>query len=315
MTSPQVAGRLLVTGSAGFIGSHLVRHLAASGRQVVGVDRREPAGGLTSGPRLRHVVADLRDLPLEPLLEGVATVVHLAAVPGVRASWREFETYLECNLLVTRRLLEACRAVGVPRFVIASSSSVYGDGADEPMSETRMPAPASPYAVTKLAAEQLTLAYTQRPGSRLRAVALRFFTVYGPGQRPDMLISRLITAALDGSEITIFGDGTARRDFIYVDDVVRAITGVIDTPVSGGVFNIGTGQNISVSDLVTQVAGLTGRSPVVVHGGRKAGDVGFTLADVRRASETLGFRASTSLTQGLRLSIDDRRSLMSAVGA
>jgi nucleoside-diphosphate-sugar epimerase len=315
MTSSQVTGKLLVTGSAGFIGSHLVRHLVASGRHVVAVDRREPGPGSESGPFLQQVVGDLRDIDLGPLLDGVATVVHLAAIPGVRPSWREFDTYVECNLLVTRRLLEACQAAGVPRFVIASSSSVYGDGAYEPMSESRTPAPASPYAVTKLAAEQLALAYAQRPGSGLSAVALRFFTVYGPGQRSDMLISRLIIAALNGSAIDIYGDGTARRDFIYVDDVVRAIVKAMDAKVGGCVLNVGTGCNVSVSEIIDQVIELSEGTPTVIHGERKAGDVGFTLADVRRTADLLGFRASVPLAEGLRLSIDDRRSLMSVVGA
>ncbi|WP_239082081.1 NAD-dependent epimerase/dehydratase family protein [Actinoplanes teichomyceticus] len=304
-----------MTGSAGFIGSHLMRHLAASGRHVVGVDRRPAAAGAASGARVRHVVGDLRTLDLEPLLDGISAVVHLAAIPGVRPSWQEFDSYVECNVLATRRLLEACRATGLPRIVVASSSSVYGDSAHERMSESQAPAPASPYAVTKLAAEQLALAYAQRPGSRLSAVALRFFTVYGPGQRPDMLISRLIDAALNGTEISIYGDGSARRDFVFVDDVVRAIGRAMDTGVGSGVFNVGTGRNVSVAELIAQASALAERSPVVVHRDRQPGDVGVTLADVSRTAEVLGFRASTDLAEGLRRSIEDRRSQMVAVGA
>lgn len=315
MANPQVTGRVLVTGSAGFIGSHLLRHLAAAGRQVTGVDRRGPAPLDDRGGRVRQIVGDLRTLELEPLLDGVSTVVHLAAIPGVRPSWRDFDDYVECNLLVTRRLLEGCQAAGVTRLVIASSSSVYGEVAGQPMAESRTPAPASPYAVTKLAAEQLALAYARRPGSRMTAVALRFFTVYGPGQRPDMLIHRLITAALTGDEITIYGDGSARRDFIYVGDVVRAVSRAMEADVDSGTFNLGTGRNVSVTELISLVSALAGEAPRVVHQQRKAGDVGFTLADVHRAAESLGFRAATDLAEGLRLSIEARRRHLAAVGA
>ncbi|WP_169789734.1 NAD-dependent epimerase/dehydratase family protein [Actinoplanes subtropicus] len=304
-----------MTGSAGFIGSNLVRHLAAAGRQVVGIDRREPAPGTDFPDHLRQVVGDLRSVDLAPLLEGVGTVVHLAAIPGVRPSWRDFDDYVECNLLVTRRLLEACTTAGTPRLVIASSSSVYGDGVRGPMAETRSPAPASPYAVTKLAAEQLALAYAHRPGSRLSTVALRFFTVYGPGQRPDMLISRLIRAALTGDEIEIYGDGTARRDFIYVGDVVEAITRVVDANVGSGVFNLGSGGNVSLTELISQVSELAERAPRVVHRDRKAGDVGFTLADTGRTATALGFRAATTLVEGLRLSIEAQRARMATTSA
>ncbi|GLY08392.1 MULTISPECIES: NAD-dependent epimerase/dehydratase family protein [Actinoplanes] len=314
MADPQVAGGVLVTGSAGFIGSHLLGHLAAGGRRVTGVDRRDPAVA-DHGARVRQVVGDLRSIPLAPLLEGVSTVVHLAAIPGVRPSWREFDDYVECNLLVTRRLLEACHAAGVARLVIASSSSVYGEVAGLPMAESRTPAPASPYAVTKLAAEQLALAYARRPGSRLSTVALRFFTVYGPGQRPDMLIHRLITAALTGSEIAIYGDGGARRDFIYVDDVVRAVSRAMDAPVDSGTFNLGTGRNVSVGELISLVSTLAGSAPQVVHQDRKAGDVGFTLADVSRTADSLGFRATTDLAEGLRRSIEARRRQLAEIGA
>lgn len=312
MGSSQATGKVLVTGSAGFVGGHLVRHLAASGRQVTGVDRRD-----TSDPveRARQVVGDLRTVDLPPLVDGVSTVVHLAAIAGVRPSWRDFDRYVECNLLVTRRLLEACQAAGVVRLVIASSSSVYGECAGQPMAETQTPAPASPYAVTKLAAEQLALAYARRPGSRMSTVALRFFTVYGPGQRPDMLIHRLITAALSDTEINIYGDGNARRDFIYVDDVVRAIVRATEADMDSGICNVGTGRNVSVGELIDLVSVLADNAPRVIHQERKAGDVSFTLADPNRTAELLGFRATTDLAEGLRRSIEARRRQLAAVGA
>lgn len=304
------SGPVLVTGSAGFIGAHLVDHLGRSGRRVIGVDRRKPtirAGQPDRFGNVRHVRDDLRTMDIAPLLDGVSSVVHLAALPGVRPSWERFDEYVDTNIIATRRLLEACLSAGVARLVIASSSSVYGNRSGGRMAEHQPPAPVSPYAVTKLAAERLAVAYAVRPDSTLSTVALRFFTVYGPGQRPDMLISRLIGAALNGTEIRIFGDGSQRRDFVYVEDVVRAVDAALRSPGRDDVVNVGTGQDVSVTEIIEYVSELVGRRPLVRLDRQHPGDVTLTRADVRRAAELLGFRCRVPLREGLLRHIESIR--------
>ncbi|MFY1622026.1 NAD-dependent epimerase/dehydratase family protein [Micromonospora sp. WMMD735] len=302
---------VLVTGAAGFIGRHLVEHLADRGQPVIGVDLRPRPAGAAGG----HVVADLRTTDIRPLLDGVSAVVHLAALPGVRPSWDRFDDYVESNVIVTRRLLEAGVQTGLRRLVIASSSSVYGNQRDGVMTEDQPPAPISPYAVTKLAAEHLALAYAARPASVLTSMALRFFTVYGPRQRPDMLISRIISAVRDGREIRVFGDGSQRRDFVFVKDAVRAVAAAVDAPGPSRVCNVGTGEQISVTGIIDLISELMGRPANVRVEPHRAGDVVSTRADVTRTAEALGFRASVSLREGLRAHIDAVRSESMPVGA
>ncbi|MEU4526617.1 NAD-dependent epimerase/dehydratase family protein [Micromonospora ureilytica] len=288
---------VVVTGSSGFIGSHVVDQLSAMGRRVVGIDRRPPVDPVRPG--VRYVTNDLLHLDITRELQGASTVVHLAALPGVRPSWEHFDQYVQSNIGATRRLLEACAEAGVRRLVIASSSSVYGDRNAGPMREDQAPAPVSPYAVTKLAAEQLALAYAHRPETALTTIALRFFTVYGPGQRPDMLISRIIDAALRGAEIQIYGDGSQRRDFIFVHDVVRAIVAAMDAPGGNYICNVGTGSDISVSETIALLAKLIGREPITRMECARPGDVDLTRADSIRAAELLDFRASVPFHEGL----------------
>jgi nucleoside-diphosphate-sugar epimerase len=247
-------------------------------------------------------------MDLEPLLEGVSCVVHLAALPGVRPSWRLFDQYVESNVMATHRLLQAATAAGVSRLVLASSSSVYGNRTSGAMAEHEAPAPVSPYAVTKLAAEQLAIAYAARTDNALTTTVLRFFTVYGPRQRSDMLISRLIVAACNATEIRVFGDGSQRRDFIYVEDVVHAIDAAICSATSEDVVNVGTGNAISVAEIIALVTELVGQEPMVRVESQRAGDVALTRADVRKASELLGFRPRVSLRDGLLRHIDSTRS-------
>lgn len=301
---------ILVTGSSGFIGGHLVESLSRNGQAVVGVDRRPPRALDAGDGRapVRQIQDDLRFMELKPLLDGVSTVIHLAALPGVRPSWERFEEYVETNVLVTRRLLEAAAAAGVSRLVVASSSSVYGNRSTGSMAEDQVTAPASPYAVTKLAAERLALAYSARPDSRMTTVALRFFTVYGPGQRPDMLISRIISAVLDGTELRVFGDGSQRRDFVFIDDVVAAVTAAARAPIGDQVVNVGTGRDTSVTETIRLVGELLGRAPVLRTDRQQAGDVTLTRADPSRAAELLGFRSTVSLREGLVRHIESMRS-------
>src|SRR5215213_5528429 len=221
----------LVTGAAGFIGSHLADRLLADGVEVRAVDRlsdyydvdlkRANLANLETHSSFSFLEGDLNQTELGPLLDGVEVVFHLAAQPGVRASWgREFEIYLSDNLLATQRLLEECRERELRRFVFASSSSIYGDAERFPTKETDPPAPVSPYGVTKLAAEHLSRQYFG--GFGVPTVGLRYFTIFGPRQRPDMAFNRFIRAGLDGEAIDVYGDGLQERDFTYVGDAVEA---------------------------------------------------------------------------------------------
>jgi UDP-glucuronate 4-epimerase len=307
---PAEAGRsVVVTGAAGFIGSHVTETLLGLGFPVVGIDHcqghprqvwernLEPA---LAHPRFQLVRGDLAQIPLEPLLAGADTVFHLAARPGVRTSWgAEFGGYVTSNVLGTHRLLEAASAAGVRRAVVSSSSSVYGLAPEGPLGEHLLPSPLSPYGVTKLAAEQLAMVHARRPGSRLSVVALRYFTVYGPRQRPDMAIDRMIRSALTGEPVTIYGDGHQRRDFTFVDDAVRANLLGMTADVEAAVVNVGTGTTTSVLDLVDLVGEAVGRPVVVRHGRSGAGDVRSTWADLSRSAELLGYRPTVDLRTGV----------------
>nr|WP_037731178.1 NAD-dependent epimerase/dehydratase family protein [Streptomyces roseochromogenus] len=304
----------MVTGAAGFIGSHLVEELRRSGKNVVGIDRKTgwPEVEISASDGLGYLRTIRRDLvsaDLDICLKNASAVFHLAALPGVRPSWTQFPEYLHCNVLATQRLLDACVRLGVPRVVVASSSSVYGGVADGAMNEDDIPHPLSPYGVTKLAAERLALAFAARPDAALSVTALRFFTVYGPGQRPDMFISRVIRATLGGEPVEIFGDGAQIRDFVHVSDVVRALQLAATAPACG-VLNIGTGHAVSVNEVLALTGELTGLVPDARYGPARLGDVRATTADVGRARLRLGFRARTDLRTGLAAQIEwTRRSL------
>lgn len=301
----------LITGVAGFIGSHLAAELLAQGWLVTGVDARSAAtdpvaaqnlSGLAASARFRLVAADIAVADLEVLLEGVQVVFHLAALPGVRRSWGDrFADYLACNVLATQRLLEACAAVEVPRLVFASSSSVYGQVGGAPSRETDLPRPASPYGVSKLAAERLCLAYANRPGAVPGVVALRYFTVYGPRQRPDMAVTRIMRAALSGRAVPLYGTGAQRRDFTYVSDVVSATIAAATAPAgSGEVVNVGSGASVPLADVVDEVARLAGVPVPVLRRIAQPGDVDATAADLARARDLLGYQPRVGLAEGLR---------------
>lgn len=303
------AVQALVTGCAGFIGSTLVDALLARGDDVVGVDCFTPyydpatkrANLADAGVHRRFalVEADLRTADLRPLLEGVDVVFHLAGQPGVRWSWAEgFAAYDGHNVLATQRLLEAARAAGTPRFVFASSSSVYGQAARHPTSELDLPAPHSPYGVTKLAAEHLCGLYAANWG--LGTVALRYFTVYGPRQRPDMAIHRLIGAGLAGTAFPLYGDGSAVRDFTFVDDVVAANLAAAEADVlPGTVANVAGGGEIAMRDLVALAARVLDRPVAIDEQPRQAGDVARTGGSIERAADLLGWAPRTDVAEGL----------------
>jgi nucleoside-diphosphate-sugar epimerase len=300
--------KCLVTGAAGFVGSHLAEHLVGLGHDVVGVDcfldyypraaKERNLRSLRQSPRFRAVEDDLSRAELPPLLAGIDWVFHQAAQAGVRASWgRDFEIYARNNVVATQRLLEAARDVGVRRFVYASSSSIYGDTADLPMREQSLPRPVSPYGVTKLAAEHLCWLYWKNYG--LSTTSLRYFTVYGPRQRPDMAMHRFLKGARTGDEITLYDDGEQTRDFTYVADVVGVNVAAAERAEGGEVFNIGGGSRVSVNHVLATIEEISGRSLRVKRDARQKGDVRHTAADCTRARERLGFRPETSLAEGL----------------
>ena len=311
--------KVVVTGVAGFIGSTLADRLLEDGHEVVGVDSFENYYPRTmkvanlaravGNPRFTLAEGNLLDLAAHDGGQGCApllrqeigeadTIYHLAAQAGVRASWgRSFRTYTDNNVLATQLLLEECRPAGVHRFVYASSSSVYGDSPQLPLREDGPCRPLSPYGVTKLAGEQLCDLYLRN--FDVPAVSLRFFTVYGPRQRPDMGFHRFIRALLAGEEIPIYGDGEQTRDFTYVDDIVDGL--VAATQASAGlVINLGGGSRVSLNDALRTLERATGMPVKRRMQAQEAGDVRHTWADVSRAHETLGFTPKITLEAGLR---------------
>lgn len=301
--------RCLVTGSAGFIGSHLAERLVADGHEVVGVDcfldyyprsmKERNLAGLRSHARFRLVEDDVARMDLAPLVAGVDWVFHQAAQAGVRASWgRDFQIYTENNIFATQRLLEAALGARVKRLVYASSSSVYGDAAERPMREETRPQPVSPYGVSKLAAEHLCWLYWKNYG--LETVSLRYFTVYGPRQRPDMAFHRFLKAALFGDVLTLYDDGEQTRDFTFISDAVAANLAAVERGWGGEVFNVGGGSEVSVNHVLETIGEVSGRSIRVRREPRQHGDVRHTAADCRRARERLGFQPKVRLEEGLR---------------
>ncbi|MEO6463101.1 MAG: NAD-dependent epimerase/dehydratase family protein [Candidatus Eisenbacteria bacterium] len=301
-------GTAVVTGAAGFIGSHLSEALVARGFDVVGVDaftdyydpaiKRRNVAPLLAGPRFRLLELDLATAALDALPARPRWVFHLAAQPGVRASWgREFATYATQNVLATQRLLEHVKDAGSERVVVASSSSVYGDAEALPTSETDLPRPFSPYGVTKLAAEHLALLYARNFG--VPAVAMRYFTVYGPRQRPDMGFHKFIRALLADQPIGVYGDGGQTRDFTFVADAVAANLAAAERGVPGTAYNVGGGSRVSVNDVLARLGRLAGRTPRIERGPPQPGDPRDTGADIARAGRDLDWQPRVALDEGL----------------
>lgn len=304
--------RCLVTGVAGFVGSHLAERLLIDGHQVCGIDafvdyyprhiKEKNLEGPRSWANFTFIEGDLLDrtIDLFPILEGVDWIFHQAAQAGVRASWgKEFALYINCNILVTQRLLEtALRAGNIRRFVYASSSSVYGNTTVMPVPETVSLQPFSPYGVTKLAAEHLCTLYQRNFG--LPTVSLRYFTVYGPRQRPDMAFHRFCKAIVERSPIRVYGDGYQTRDFTYIDDVVEAnISAAIQDAAIGEVLNIAGGSRVSVHDVIQLLREIADTSIDIAFDDKQRGDVRDTYADTTRAEKVIGYRPSVSLRDGL----------------
>ena len=290
--------KYVVTGAAGFIGSHLAEKLLEAGHEIVPVDcftdyydaalKEENAAGLD--------VARL-DLAEENLdLAGIDGVFHLAGQPGVRSFGDVFEEYVRRNLLASRRVFEAAAAAGT-RVVFASSSSIYGDAERYPTPEETEARPISPYGITKLGCEQLAHAYSQ--GFGLDAVVLRYFTVYGPRQRPDMALARIVGALARGSSFELYGDGLQSRSFTYVADAVAATIAAMEGARAGTVYNVGGGQEATMREAIATLERVSGRTLDLVERPAAAGDVRRTAADVTRIERDLGWRATTSLQDGL----------------
>jgi UDP-glucose 4-epimerase len=300
--------KALVTGAAGFIGSTLADALTARGTEVIGVDcftdyyprevKEHNLAPLRARPTFTFIEDALQTVALDRILDGVTHVFHLAAQAGVRKSWgRDFATYTTHNVDATQRLLEGVKERPLARFVYASSSSVYGDAVPIPMREDAMVQPVSPYGVTKLAAEHLCLLYATN--YQVPAVSLRFFTVYGPKQRPDMGFHRFLRAALTGQPITLYGDGEQTRDFTFVGDIVSGLIAAGERGRVGGVYNLGGGSRVSINDVLAIIERVTGRTLDIRREATQKGDMRDTFADTSLAKTELGFVPSTSLEQGL----------------
>lgn len=298
----------LVTGVAGFIGSHLAERLLQEGHQVCGIDRflenyprrlkESNLSRLTGHSRFQLVEGDLAQLNLAELQRDVTYVFHLAAQPGVRASWgQEFTQYTHNNILATQHLLEACKGKGIKKFVYSSSSSVYGDTEDLPMREDGMTRPVSPYGVSKLAAEHLCYLYWK--GFGVPTVSLRYFTVYGPRQRPDMFFHIFMRALLRKEEIPLFDDGGQSRDFTFCSDIVEGTLAAALYPGSGEVFNLGGGGRTTLIEAIRIVEEVTDKKARLKTLARQKGDVRHTEAQITRAREKLGFSPRVALLDGL----------------
>ena len=306
-TAERAGATYVVTGCAGFIGSHLAEVLLERGDRVLGIDaftdyyaretKEANLAGLLRRPRFELLEVDLVDAPIDVLFEGVDGVFHLAAQPGVRGSWgRTFDVYLRDNLLATQRVFEAATRRGV-RVVFASSSSVYGNAATYPTSEDTPPRPVSPYGVTKLCCEHLAATYEDEAG--LDFVAMRYFTVYGPRQRPDMAIARIAAALAEGGRFVVYGTGEQSRDVTYVDDAVLATLAAMDAAAPGSILNVGGGSETSLREIIELCRTLSGRDLEIEHRAAAAGDVRRTAADTSRILAELGWRPQTELEQGL----------------
>jgi nucleoside-diphosphate-sugar epimerase len=299
----------LVTGGAGFIGSHLSERLLQQGAKVVAIDcftdyyprsiKERNLQGLLGRPNYRFIEGELAAVDLPAILNDVTHVFHLAAQAGVRKSWgSDFKTYTTLNVDATQILLEACVGRPIERVVYASSSSVYGDEVSLPMLEDAVPRPVSPYGVTKLAAEHLCNLYFVN--HRVPTVSLRYFTVYGPRQRPDMGFHRFFTAVLADRPVVQFGDGLQTRDFTFVADAVSATAAAAVRGAPGGVYNIGGGSRVTLREVFEMIGRVTGRPLRIDHQPEQKGDMRDTYAETSRARADLGFAPSVSLEEGLR---------------
>jgi nucleoside-diphosphate-sugar epimerase len=300
----------IVTGVAGFIGSNLAQKLLEQGDQVIGIDqfndyydpslKRQNVHILANYPEFKLIEADIQALDWRQLLQGVEVLFHQAAQAGVRASWGDgFRQYTERNINATQIILEAAKETpSLQRMVFASTSSVYGNAETMPTPETLCPQPVSPYGITKLAAERLCWLYHQN--FNVPVTALRYFTVYGPRQRPDMAFHKFFQAAIAGKPIGIYGDGKQTRDFTFISDAVAANLAAAVVPEAlGEVFNIGGGSRVVLLDVLDTMEKVIGKPIERLHQGLARGDARHTAADVTKARTILGYNPQVSLAEGL----------------
>jgi UDP-glucose 4-epimerase len=310
-----------VTGAAGFIGSHLCARLVAEGHEVTGVDafmdyypRAQNESNLleiSSTKNFSLVEGDILELDLKSYFENTEYIFHLAAQPGVRGSWgSSFDIYVHNNILATQKVLEAAKGLPLKKLVCASSSSIYGDAEAFPTPEVIIPQPVSPYGVTKLATEHLCSLYHKNHG--VPTVCLRFFTVYGPSQRPDMAFNRFIRAVVLGKENQVYGDGEQTRDFTYVDDTVEGAIRAAKSDMVGDVFNIGGGSRTTVNDVLRLIEKILDRPALVAYLPAQPGDVRHTAACIDKASSVIGYEPKIRLEQGLRAEVNWLQKFLSA---
>jgi UDP-glucose 4-epimerase len=301
--------KVVVTGAAGFIGSHLVEECLRRGWTVVAIDSLttyySPTAKVRNADHFRrhhrcnYIEEDILDVDLPSLLEGTSVVFHLAAQAGVRASWgQSFDVYTQLNITVLQRLLEASRHASLDRFVFASSSSVYGDAEALPTPEDQVLRPVSPYGATKALGEHLTYLYFRNYA--VPTVNLRYFSVYGPRQRPDMAFHRAIEAALGGVEFRLFGDGGQTRDFTYVADIVQGTIAAAEKAPPGSTYNLGGGSRISMLDVLEIINAEMGGRLAITHDPGQQGDARNTAADISAAERDLGYAPAWTVEAGLR---------------
>lgn len=300
--------RVLVTGVAGFIGSHLAERLISGGNEVLGVDsffdyypkriKENNLKGLLTKSGFKFIEGDICRLDLKSLIPRVDAVFHQAALAGVRSSWGErFGEYVNNNVLATQLLLEASKESDLKKFIYASSSSVYGDARDFPIMENSPVRPVSPYGVTKLAGENLaSLYYT---GYGVPTVSLRYFTVYGPRQRPDMAFHKFISAVMNGEEIEIYGTGEQTRDFTFVSDAVAANLEALESGKPGEIYNIGGGSRILLNDAIKIIEEVSGKAAKIKYTDTQRGDAKHTFADISKAEKDLSYSPSVDIREGI----------------
>jgi nucleoside-diphosphate-sugar epimerase len=304
--------KVLVTGAAGFIGSHLSEALLAAGHEVVGLDTFVPyyprplkdnnLHAAKGNGKFHFIEADLRTADLKPAVDGCATIFHLAAMPGLMRSWTDFNLYMTCNIEATQRLLETARDAKTPHFIHVSTSSVYGkeatQGEDAPLT------PFSPYGVTKLAAENLCRAYEVNFGVPI--TILRYFSVYGPRQRPDMAYNILIRSLLNGESFPMFGDGEQTRSNTFVSDCVKATMLAAEKREAAlsQVFNVGGGEIASLNEMVRRLEDITGKKAKIERKPARPGDQKHTAANIDKARKLLGYSPVTRLADGLKAQVE-----------
>jgi UDP-glucose 4-epimerase len=299
----------LVTGAAGFIGSHLCKKLIEDNAHIVALDaftdfysrsiKERNIQPLVNHPRFELIPSDILETDLDKIMDKVDVVFHFAAQPGVRTSWgSDFSVYTKNNIDATQRLLESAKKAKLKKFIYASSSSVYGLCPQLPMKETSTLHPYSPYGVTKLAAENLCFLYHKNYG--IPCVSLRFFTVFGPGQRPDMAFHKFFKSILLNEEITVFGDGNQTRDFTFIDDIIQANLSSIENGKSGENYNLGGGTRKKLADIIPILENICQKTVKIRNVPGQKGDVRHTYADIQKAKNDLNYTPKSTLEEGLR---------------